>query len=68
MQQFTDNQPQLTNVLFYLNNTLTVLTLGAARSSWTVFEKYVFFQTRQGSINTFDEFKNVFALTLLDIA
>ena len=40
---------------------------GAARRHWTAFEKYSTFQIRQCSVNTIDEFKNMFALTLTDI-
>ena len=31
------------------------------------FKKYVTLQTRQRNINTFDEFKNMFAMMLTDI-
>ena len=41
---------------------------GSARNHWATLKKYAAFQTRQSSINTFDEFKNMFALTLTDMA
>ena len=40
----------------------------AGKNHWTSFDKFVVFQTRQGSITTFDEFKSKFTLTLTDIA
>ena len=33
----------------------------SARNHWAALEEYVAFQTGQGSINTFDEFKITFA-------
>ena len=41
---------------------------GAVRNHWVAFEKYVAFHIRQGKINTYDEFQNMFALTLIDIS
>ena len=38
------------------------------RNHWASFEKYVVLQISQGSINTYDELKNMFALMLTDIA
>ena len=40
----------------------------AARNYWATFEKYAVFQTRQGRMNTFEQFKNRVVLTLIDVA
>ena len=40
----------------------------AATYYGATFKIYVSFQTRQGSINTFTEFKNMFTVILTDIA
>ena len=40
----------------------------AGRNHWAAFEKYIAFKTRQGKINTFHEFKNMFVLTQTDTA
>ena len=40
----------------------------SARNDWVSFENYLAFQERQGSINAYDGFKNMFALVLTDIA
>ena len=42
---------------------------GAARNDWAAFEEIICcIHTRQGIIYTFDEFKNMLALTMIDIA
>ena len=38
-----------------------------ARNLQVCFEKYAAFQTKQGSINSFDKFRNMFPLTLTEI-
>ena len=39
----------------------------SGRSYWTTVTKLVTFQRREGSINTSDEFKKMFTLTLTDM-
>ena len=48
--------------------TLQWFNTSPARNKWAAFDKCVGFQTRQDTINTVDEFKNLSVLTLSDIA
>ena len=65
-------EPRATYISWYVCHvttlTLSDSNLSADRNHWASFKKYVAFRTKQGSINTFDEFKNIFALTVIEIA
>ena len=52
------------NVSCYQNNILMAQTLVQQETTGQPLEKCVAFQTTQGGINTFDEFKNIFMLIL----